>query len=81
MSSIKCPLCGGRPARIYKCTACGEVRCGQNTCGGNKGGPKGWASAGSQCRTCNAGRYGVLDFFSKEMSDLQRESSGSFSDE
>lgn len=67
---MKCPVCGGKPARIYKCNHCGEVRCGQDSCKGNKGALGGWASAGTMCRNCGDGRYEVLGFFSKELEEL-----------
>ncbi|MEO5365719.1 MAG: hypothetical protein H7831_05090 [Magnetococcus sp. WYHC-3] len=73
MSTIKCPVCGGRPARIYKCTACQEIRCGQEQCTGTRGGPKGWAGAGTVCRTCGDGRYMTMDFFSAELEGLVRD--------
>lgn len=78
---MKCPVCGGRPARIYKCTSCGEIRCGQDTCKGNKGGPSGWAGAGAMCRTCGEGRYQVLGFFSKELEDLMAAYKGRMSED
>lgn len=72
---MKCPICGGRPARIFKCTACGEIRCGQETCKGSKGsGYPGWAGAGAICRNCGDGRYAVLSFFSRELEELNAKS-------
>ncbi|OSM04381.1 hypothetical protein [Magnetofaba australis] len=73
MSQVRCPVCGGRPARIYKCNHCDEIRCGQNDCTGSRSGIKGWASAGSQCRNCNSGRYIQISFFAGEMDDLLRQ--------
>ncbi|MEG3639069.1 hypothetical protein [Magnetococcus sp. PR-3] len=73
MSSVRCPVCGGRPARIYKCNVCNEVRCGQDGCTGSLSGVKGWGSAGSQCRNCRDGRYGAISFFSSEMETILRE--------
>lgn len=70
---MKCPVCGGRPARIYKCTSCGEVRCGQDSCTGSLEGPVGWAGAGSLCRACGEGRYGAISFLSPEVEQLERE--------
>lgn len=70
---MKCPVCGGRPARIYKCSACGEVRCGQETCSGSLDGPVGWAGTGALCRACGEGRYGVISFLSPEVEMLERE--------
>ncbi|MBF0286142.1 MAG: hypothetical protein HQL51_16975 [Magnetococcales bacterium] len=69
---MRCPVCGGRPAHVYKCNACGEIRCGQDTCKGSKANSPGWAGAGSMCRNCGEGRYSVLGFFSKELDDLRR---------
>ncbi|MGN7613279.1 hypothetical protein ACQZV8_14485 [Magnetococcales bacterium HHB-1] len=70
---FRCPVCGGRPARIFQCNMCGEVRCGQSTCTGSKRMNRGWAGQGSQCRSCGEGRYMVLDFFSKKMEKFLRQ--------
>ncbi|MBF0620648.1 MAG: hypothetical protein HQL54_01845 [Magnetococcales bacterium] len=71
--TMKCPICGGRPARIYKCTVCGEVRCGQDKCIGSLSTYRGWASAGTQCRACGKGRYASMDFVGREMDEFLRD--------
>ncbi|WP_198947892.1 hypothetical protein [Magnetofaba australis] len=72
-ANLRCPICGGRPAHIYVCSHCGEVRCGQTNCTGSEGGDAGWASSGTQCRHCGDGRYRILNFHSQEFADFQRE--------
>nr|CRH04832.1 Conserved protein of unknown function [Candidatus Magnetococcus massalia] len=72
-NQVRCPVCNGRPARIYKCSNCEEIRCGQNNCTGSKSGVTGWAGAGSQCRNCNNGRYNAIDFYDPEMIELLRQ--------
>ncbi|MBF0159557.1 MAG: hypothetical protein HQL58_08520 [Magnetococcales bacterium] len=73
---LRCPVCKGKPARIYKCLSCGEVRCGQPTCDGSMGSVKGWAGAGTLCRHCGTGRYTVMDVFSAEFHELERATGG-----
>ncbi|MEG3638771.1 hypothetical protein [Magnetococcus sp. PR-3] len=73
ISVMRCPICSGRPAHIYVCVGCGEVRCGQNSCTGSENGHEGWAGSGTLCRHCGQGRYRVMSFQSSEYSDFVRE--------
>ena len=69
---MKCPMCGSRFSRIYKCGMCGEIRCGQETCRGSMDGPLAFATAGGLCRNCGEGRYNPVSYFSSELEDLKR---------
>ncbi|MBF0624355.1 MAG: hypothetical protein HQL82_06065 [Magnetococcales bacterium] len=71
--AVCCPVCEGHPGRIYRCTHCGEVRCGLATCTGSQGGQAAWAGSGVKCRNCGPGRYRVLDYASHEMDLFLRE--------
>ncbi|MBF0125494.1 MAG: hypothetical protein HQL60_09165 [Magnetococcales bacterium] len=72
-SLIRCPVCAGRPAHIYRCNHCGEVRCGQEKCYGSESAVVGWASSGSRCRHCGLGHYRVIDSAGAELADFVRE--------
>lgn len=52
-----CPSCKHNARQLFKCDVCGEVRCGQTSCTGNKGGGSGYAGAGRPCRHCGRGKY------------------------
>ncbi|MBF0588573.1 MAG: hypothetical protein HQL53_05550 [Magnetococcales bacterium] len=70
---FRCPVCGGRPARIYKCNHCDEIRCGLSSCLGSKRQHQGWAGANSQCRTCGEGRHVNVGFYSPEIDAYMRQ--------
>ncbi|WP_193770182.1 hypothetical protein [Magnetococcus marinus] len=72
-TGMRCPICNGRPAHIYVCVSCGEVRCGQNSCTGSEDGHAGWAGSGTLCRHCGQGRYRIMSFHSSEFLDFVRE--------
>jgi hypothetical protein len=71
-NAIRCPVCDGLPAHIYRCSHCGEVRCGQDGCAGSEHTNTGWASSGSQCRHCRMGRYQAMDPTGGELAEFTR---------
>ncbi len=65
---LECPVCGNHPLRIFRCTHCGEVRCGSDQCIGSKGTHyKRWARSGTICRHCGEATYRPLPIDSEEM--------------
>ncbi|MBF0341322.1 MAG: hypothetical protein HQL95_10235 [Magnetococcales bacterium] len=65
---MECPVCGNHPMHIYRCSSCGEVRCGSDQCIGSKGGQyKRWARSGTLCRHCGDAAYRLLVSDSEEM--------------
>ncbi|MBK8396280.1 MAG: hypothetical protein IPL26_13730 [Leptospiraceae bacterium] len=61
---MKCPRCGF-DGKVYKCNACGDVRCDSNSflaksaaCASSKG-PTGGNGAqnGGSCKACGKGKY------------------------
>ncbi|MBF0368206.1 MAG: hypothetical protein HQL52_02015 [Magnetococcales bacterium] len=67
-SAMSCPVCAGHPAHIYRCSDCGEVRCGNAKCTGSKGSTiPWWAGSGAQCRNCGKGHYRMMPFVGEEM--------------
>ncbi|MEO5376646.1 MAG: hypothetical protein H7832_02500 [Magnetococcus sp. DMHC-6] len=69
--ALTCPVCGGHPVHIYRCTDCGEVRCGSQRCtGSGRRELAWWAGPGVQCRNCGTGRYRMMLFVSQEMNDF-----------
>ncbi|MBF0187768.1 MAG: hypothetical protein HQL50_07570 [Magnetococcales bacterium] len=55
--SLTCPACDRQPGRLYKCPACGEIRCGSPSCTGSSQTLAWWAASGTLCRNCQKGRY------------------------